>query len=115
MAPASLRRRPHLIPSFGAAVLLVAAIAKWPYGYYTLLRWVTCATAIFIAYKAYLWKGNWAAWLFGLIAVLFNPLLPIHLSRRIWRPIDLTVAALFVAAAFVLRSPSANPRQASNE
>ena len=115
MAPASLRRRPHLIPSLGAAVLLVAALGEWPYGYYTLLRWATCAAAIFVAYKAYLWKGNWAAWLFGVIAVLFNPLLPIHPSRSIWRPIDLTVAAVFVAAGFVLRGPSANPRQTSNE
>ena len=105
MARASLRCRPHLIPSLAATVLLIAAVAERPYGYYVLLRWATCAAAIFVAYKAYVWKGIWAVWLFGFVAVLFNPLFRIHLTRDIWRPVDVVTAAAFVAAAFVLRQP----------
>ena len=43
--------------------------------------------------------------LFGFIAVLFNPLIPIHLSREIWQPIDVVCATLFVVIAVVLKQP----------
>jgi hypothetical protein len=91
--------------------LLVAALAKWPYGYYGILRWVTCAVAIFVAYKAYLWGASWGAWLFGLMAAIFNPLFPIHFPRPVWATIDLAAATLLVAGILVLRNPSVDPKQ----
>ena len=101
--------RPHLIPALIIAVMLVVAIASLPYGYYQLLRWVTCAVAVFIAVMGYRWGKVWATWVFGLVAILFNPLWPIHLTREIWRPIDLVYAVLFITSVFVLREP-AKPR-----
>jgi CBS domain containing-hemolysin-like protein len=106
-----LATRPHLVPSICAAILLVAALWEWPYGYYGILRWVTCAVAIFVAYKAYTWRANWGAWLFGLMAAIFNPLFPIHFSRPVWAVIDLAAAALLVAAIVFLRNPSVDPKQ----
>jgi len=100
-----LKPRPHFIPSLIAAAMLLVALVPWPYGYYMLLRWVTCAAAIYVAYKAYVWGTAWAAWAFGFVAALFNPLLPIHLDRELWRPIDVTAAAAFVLAVFLLRQP----------
>ncbi len=49
------------------------------------------------------WEKLRATWLFGFIALLFNPLIPIHLSREIWQPIDVICALLFVIAAIVLK------------
>lgn len=98
-----LQKRPHLIPAIIAAVMLVGALARWPYGYYQLLRFVVCPVSVYVAYKAYNWQRLWGTWLFGFIAVLFNPLIPIHLSRELWQPIDVTCAVLFVAAAFILK------------
>ena len=106
-----LASRPHLVPSIFAAILLVAALWEWPYGYYGILRWVTCAVAIFVAYKAYLWRAHWGAWIFGLMAAIFNPLFPIHFSRAVWAVIDLAAATLLVAAIVVLRNPSVDPKQ----
>jgi len=65
------------------------------------------AAAVFVAYKSYGWRALWGAWLFGFIAVLFNPLIPVHLWREIWQPIDLAVAAAFLVAAVLLRRPEA--------
>jgi len=78
-----LNKRPHLIPAIIAAIMLLLALAPWPYGYYQLLRFVVCFNGAYIAYLAYNQQKNWVAWLFGFIAVLFNPLLPIYLSREI--------------------------------
>lgn len=83
--------------------MLVAALADWPYGYYQLLRFVTCGVAAYIAYLAYQRQKMWAAWLFGLIAVLFNPLIPVHLNRGAWAVIDFTCALVFVFCALFLK------------
>ena len=98
-----LQKRPHLIPCIVAAVMLLGALADWSYGYYQLLRFATCGVAVYVAFMGYSWQKIWATWLFGIIAVLFNPLVPIHLSRELWQPIDLACAALFAVTAFVLK------------
>lgn len=99
-------RRPHSIPCIIAAAMLLLALRKWPYDYYRLLRFVTCAVAVLVAYCAYAWRKWWAAWLFGFVAVLFNPLLPIHLKRQTWQVIDPAAAALFLVAAILLAKPT---------
>lgn len=101
----AIQRRPHLTPSLIAAVLLVAALGKWPYDYYRVLRWVTCAASLFTAYCAYNWKQTWAVWVFGVVALVFNPLVPVHLTRSLWRVIDLGAACLFSAGAALLVAP----------
>jgi len=53
----------------------------------------------------------WAVWLFGFIGLLFNPLIPIHLSQEIWQPIDFVCAVLFTIVAFVLKKPEEEKRE----
>ena len=98
-------QRPHLIPALIAAALLLGALADLPYGYYQLLRFVVCGVGVYVAYAAYSWQKIWAVWVFGFVALLFNPLAPIRLSREIWQPIDVACAILFVVTTIVLREP----------
>lgn len=107
----ALQERPHLIPAIIAAIILLGALGRWPYGYYQLLRWVTCGVAVYVAFLAYAWEKKWATYLFGFIAVLFNPLLPIYLSREIWQPIDVICALLFVAVTFISEKPVEQQRE----
>lgn len=100
-----LAKRPHLIPPLIATVMLLGALADWPYGYYQLLRLVVCGVSVYVAFTAYSWQKIWAMWLFGFIALLFNPLIPIHLSRELWQSIDVICAVLFVVIAIVLKKP----------
>jgi len=100
-----LEKRPHLIPAIIAAIMLFLALAPWPYGYYQLLRFVVCGAAVYVAYLAYNWQKIWAVWLFGFIAVLFNPLIPIHLSRELWQPVDVICGIIFIAIAIILNMP----------
>ena len=106
MANRILHKRPHQIPCIVAAVGLLAALGDWPYGYYQLLRFVVCGVSVYVAVVAYGWKKLWATWVFGFLAVLFNPLAPIHLSRDLWQPIDFACALLFAVVAFVLKEPA---------
>ncbi len=70
-------------------LLLLGILNIWPYGYYTLLRWVVCGAAIFntIGFS----KAKLTGWglVFGALAFLFNPLFPIHLTKSSWVGIDL--------------------------
>ena len=98
-------KRPLLIPSIIATIMLLGTLTQWPYGYYQLLRFVVCGVAVYVAYTAYTWQKIWATWLFGFIALLFNPLAPIHFSRELWQPIDVICAILFIVIIFVLKEP----------
>ncbi len=98
-------KRPHLIPSLIAVTMLLISLADLPYGYYQLLRFVTCGVAMYVAYTAYKWQKVWVVWLFGFVALLFNPLIPIHLSRELWQPIDVLCALTFTVIAITLKNP----------
>ena len=84
--------------------MLLLALADWPYGYYILLRFVVCGSAAFVAYLGYLINKQWIIWTFGIIAVLFNPLILIHLNRELWAFIDVIVAVIFVVSIFIFKS-----------
>jgi hypothetical protein len=82
-------------------------MGEWPYGYYTLLRLVVCGAGAYTAFVMYQWRKPGLAWLFGLIAVLFNPVVTVHLSRQLWQIIDLICAVLFVTVALIAEKKSA--------
>ncbi len=82
--------------------MLFGAIAEWPYGYYTLLRWITCISSILVALQAFEKNIDWAKVVFIVIVILFNPLVPIYLSRNIWIPLDIVTAILFILAIRVI-------------
>jgi len=91
-------------PSIIIAVLLIIAIFPInKYGYYIFLRWVVCLSSVFFAYLAYQIGKKYWAWIMGIIAVLFNPIIPIYLKKEIWRPIDIISAGIYLISLFVLK------------
>jgi hypothetical protein len=85
------------------AALLLWAIGRHPYGYYKLLRWVVCGTGGFTAWEAAnSGKDGWAI-TFGIVALVFNPVLPVGLDRATWAWVDLAVAILFVTSITAIR------------
>jgi len=83
--------------------MALIAITDLPYGYFTLMRLVVCATAIFVIVIAARSSQTWGIWLFGIIAALFNPLIPVHLTKGLWRPIDFLTAVALVVAGFTIK------------
>ena len=57
-----------------------------------------CVSAIFMAVRATKTpNGQLAMWLFGGLALLYNPILPVHLNEKaIWMIVNALTALLFV-------------------
>lgn len=66
------------------SVLLLLAIAKMPYGFYIILRILTTITCGMLCYVAYSNDKIKTAIVSGLLAIIYNPLLPVPLGRDIW-------------------------------
>lgn len=90
-----------ILTIIASGFLLVALFDGLPYGFFTLLRFVVCAVGAYMAYKTYE-KDNDSllVWLFGGIAILFNPIISIHLTREVWWFIDLIAGVLFILSIF---------------
>lgn len=82
-----------------ASALLILAVFHLPYGYYTILRIIITIIAGVCAYEELERSNKTFFALFSGIAILFNPLIPVYLSKSIWIPIDLAVALFFVLSA----------------
>ena len=78
-------------------ILLIAPIFSLPYGFYTFLRLAVSVSAIFIIYNSYQTnKGvDVILIIFAIIFILYNPFIPIHLTREIWMPINFITAAIY--------------------
>ena len=79
-------------------VVMGFGVLPMPYGYYNILRVVVCVSAIFMAFRATKTpNGQLAMWLFGGLALLYNPILPVHLNEKaIWMIVNAVTAVLFV-------------------
>lgn len=86
-----------------AAFLFVALFDGWPYGFFTLLRFVVFASSAYVAWMMYeAQKEKWV-WIFGSLAVLFNPFIIIHLNRELWSIIDAIVGVFMIVSVFALK------------
>lgn len=83
------------------SILLFLAAFPLPYGFYTFIRIAVSGCSGYIVYHG-LSKGNKDAilWLFAFIAILFNPIAPIYMSKEVWVIADLLASGLFAWLAY---------------
>jgi len=87
-------------PAIITSVLLLLSFFNWPYGYYTFLRVIVTVISIYYAYFLYYQLKKLDLWFWGLtiVAILFNPILPIYIGdKSIWGIIDVIVAVFFTS------------------
>lgn len=85
--------------------LLLLAIADLPIGFYTFLRIVVTIGAIIIVFTELKNGFNFWIFAFGLVAIFFNPIIPIYLhDKEAWITIDIITAILFVLKAFLIKT-----------
>ena len=85
---------------FVAALFLLGALGSWPYSYFQLLRWVVCGIGAYSAYMTYERRRTGWAFVFGIIAVLFNPIMPFYLQKETWQVLDIAAAIPFLVFPF---------------
>jgi hypothetical protein len=103
-----------------AAGALFFALFPWPYGYYAILRWAVCIIAAYSAFRTFDTNHRTWAWIFVGLAVLFNPIAPIHLARMTWNVLDALAATILVVSVVGMSSgrrradpPAVTPTAAS--
>ncbi len=98
-----------IIAKLITAGLLFAALAKHPYDYYIVLRWITCGVAIFALYQAADKKKFGWLIVFLIVAVVLNPIVPVHLKRQTWEVIDCVAAVVLLLSIPIMdfRKPQA--------
>ena len=80
-----------------AIALLLIGLADLPTGYYTLVRIVVCLVSALSCYLSYKSdeKIGIATVTFAVLAILFNPIIPIYLQDKgMWTVIDIVAAVL---------------------
>lgn len=78
------------------AVLLLLCLADMPYGYFQIVRFLAFAGFGYSAYLQNKSKNTSRMILFGALALLFQPFVPLALGRTIWNIVDVLVAGYLI-------------------
>jgi tetratricopeptide (TPR) repeat protein len=98
-------KKPMLPIGIVAAALLFVAVFHMPLLYYTFLRFVVCGAALIIGAFSYKRELYCEAIACGLIALLFNPIVSVHLERDSWQIVDVLTALGFIYLGFLSPPP----------
>jgi hypothetical protein len=90
-----------IVVTLAAAVVLLAAGGRHAHTYYQLLRWGTTGAAALLVWRGAAQGMPWA-WALAPVAILFNPVAPIHLSRDTWQTLDIAAAVVIVLAVALM-------------
>ena len=83
------------------AILLILCLLPMPYGYFNLVRIISMICFAIFAYRYYSEKKMELAITFCGLAILFQPLIKIHLGRGLWNTVDLIVAAFLLFLLYI--------------
>jgi hypothetical protein len=87
---------------FVCALLLFIALADLPSGFYTFLRIVVFISSVIGIIQEVKNGINFWVIAFGLLGILFNPIIPVYLyDRSLWAPIDVIAGIVFIVKGVV--------------
>ena len=95
--------RPFIPQILAMLMLLWALLPMNPYGYYVLLRVVVCGVSAYVAYCSFTCGSKALAWILAGTSLLYNPFLPVHLTRTIWVLVNLVTIVLFAYSIVALK------------
>jgi hypothetical protein len=83
----------------GVFVPVFTTVGEWPVAYFQLMNWAVMIAAVARTWEAHK-MGNMmiGVVIFGVIAVLFNPVAPIYLSPTMWQMVDVVAGIFFIAS-----------------
>ena len=95
------------------AALLDTHYYNFAYEYYIILRWVACAIFAYLATEAYQQgKSEWV-WILGFFSGLYNPFVPVELTREIWFVINILTIIVALGSIIALSRNSKNKKSSN--
>jgi hypothetical protein len=79
------------IIKIGLAVLMFGCLLDMPYGYYQLVRFIALIGFAVLAYQANQQNRQTEMFIYGALALLFQPFFKIALGRELWNIVDVIV------------------------
>lgn len=98
----------RILPFLILAAVCFALIGDWPYSAYRMGRWVVMLFSLWAVSEYHKTRPLIVVPMVAL-AVLFNPIAPIHFKRPTWQALDGLAGVVFLATGFYVRraTPSA--------
>lgn len=79
------------IIKIGLAFLMFGCLLDMPYGYYQLMSFIALISFAVLAYQASQQSRQTEMFIYGALALLFQPFFKIALGRELWNIVDLIV------------------------
>ena len=76
--------------------LILAAVTKQQYSYFTFLRWLMMIVSIYFAYQSYENKQIGLLIYYAAIVILFNPFEKFWFQKETWHLIDFIIAGITI-------------------
>lgn len=99
--------RPYPMPPFWLSVAVASAcliaIFELPYGFFQFLRLVVTGYAAYLAFAYFRTGRSGVGWAFAFIALIFNPVFVIAMSKGVHALFDLLTAGLVLGELAILR------------
>lgn len=74
------------------AILLLGCLIDFPYGYYQFVRFVVMIGFAYLALEAHYKSQSKQVFIYGVLALLFQPFFKIALGRIVWNSVDILIA-----------------------
>lgn len=83
------------------SILLFVATGRHPYNFYTNLRWIVTISISYLIYGLFKEaKRKILIPIYVIVGVIFNPILPIYMSRSAWFWVDIIVGIGLLGTIF---------------
>lgn len=94
-------------PFYLCSAALVLAMLPWPWGFLALFKVVICACTAYGAWRMYQRESAEWTWTLGVLAVVFNPLVPVRIGGYLpWLILTAVALVLVYAAALAFQGRS---------
>lgn len=93
------------------AILFFICLARMPYGYYQLVRFLSFTGFSILAYHAFKTEKQIQMIIYGALALLFQPFLKVALGRELWNIVDVIVGIGLLLSLFADRDKEGKNRR----
>ncbi|MFN5849916.1 MAG: DUF6804 family protein [Chitinophagales bacterium] len=90
--------------NLASTILLLVALLRMPYGYYSFMRIGISAICIYLICKE-IKNKSWAFFFYCACFILHNPVFKVHFRRGEWFYIDIVCAVIFLILAIANTKP----------